>query len=183
MKAWARARSSVPRPQMARLAPSCARRRAVARPIPRDPPVMATTLPLSCRSMGLAHQPGHGAREAGGLADEEALGERQALHQSEPDIANQADRVAVVREQPVQPVRRNSHRHRVEPAPALIMRKNVLAADIEAEPGCIDDAIHERRRIAYAQVQPLARDRVDDMRGVPDEREPLRDEGAGYLER
>src|SRR5207245_2116814 len=50
---------------------------------------------------------------------------------------------------------------------------------INAEPRGIDDDLRKRRDIPQAHVEPLARDRMNDMRGIPDQRQPLADEGAG----
>ena len=72
---------------------------------------------------------------------------RHAVDQPESDIAHQAQHIGLVREQPVEPVGRNPHRHRVEAPPALIALQHIRAADIEPEPRRIDDRLGERRDI------------------------------------
>ena len=70
------------------------------------------------------------------------------------------------------------HRHGVEAAPALVAFEHVGLSEIHAEPRGIDDDFGQRGDILQAHVEPLPRDRVDDMGGVADQREALGDEGA-----
>ena len=72
----------------------------------------------------------------------------------------------------------NAHRHGVEAPPALIALEHIRAAGIEPEPRRIDDRFGQRRDIAQAHVEPLPGDRMNDMRGIADQREPLGDERA-----
>ena len=81
-------------------------------------------------------------------------------------------------EQEVERVGRKPHRHGVEPPPALIALEHVGLAEIDAEPRGIDDHFGKRRDILQAHIEPLAGDRVNHMRGVADQRQPLADEGA-----
>ena len=83
-----------------------------------------------------------------------------------------------VGEQEIQRVGGKSHRHGVEPPPALIALEHVGLPEIDAEPRGVDHDFGQCRDILQAHVEPLARDRVDHMRGVADQRQPLGDEGA-----
>ena len=120
----------------------------------------------------------HLAGEARGFADEQPFQPRQAVDDPEPDVAEQPQHVGAVGEQPVEPVGRDPHRHGVEAPPALVALEHVGAADVEAEARRIDHALGQRRDVAQAHVEPLPGDRVDHVRGVADQREPLGDEGA-----
>ena len=70
----------------------------------------------------------------------------------------------------------------VEAPPALVSRERRGRARIEAEPHLADDRLGERRHVAQAEVQALPGERMDDMRRVADEREPLADEAPRDLE-
>src|SRR5208337_2586456 len=70
----------------------------------------------------------------------------------------------------------------VEAAGAFVSAQRLGRARVEAEPHLADNAFRERRDVAQAQIQALACDRMDDMRGVADERKPLADEAARDLE-
>src|SRR4051812_3316225 len=166
------------------MAPSAARALAMARPMPREAPVTAMTRPERSRSIAAStHQARNGAGQPGGLTDEEALGERHALDEAEADVPDEADRVRIVREEPVEPVGRHAHRHRVEAPPALVPLQDVWRADIEPERGRVGDAFGQRGNVANAEIEALPRDRVDDMRGVADEGQSVGDEGPGDLHR
>ena len=102
----------------------------------------------------------------------------QAVDQAEADIAHQAQRVRPVGEQPVETVGRNSHRHGVEPPPALIAVEHGERAGIEAEPHGIDDHFGQRRHVLEPHIEPLPRDRMDHVRGVADQRDAFGDESA-----
>ena len=66
-----------------------------------------------------------------------------------------------------------------EPAPALIALQHVRRAEIEAEPRRIDDHFGQRRDVLQSHIEPLAGDRMDDVRGVADQRDALGDERTG----
>ena len=83
-----------------------------------------------------------------------------------------------VREQEIQRIGGEPHRHGVEPPPALVALEHVGLSDIHAEPRGIDDHFGQRRDILQAHIEPLPRDRVNHMRGVADQRQPFADEGA-----
>jgi hypothetical protein len=95
-----------------------------------------------------------------------------------PRSADEADRQGVVREQAVEAVGDDAHREGVEPAGALVRSKHLGAAGIEPEPHRVDDGFGERRRVLEPEIQPLAGDRVDDMRRVAEKREALGLEAA-----
>ena len=95
-----------------------------------------------------------------------------------PDIAHEPQHIRLVGEQPVEAVGRNAHRHGVEAPPALIALEHRRAAGIEAEPHRVDHRFRQRRDIAQSHIQSLPRDRMDDMRGVADQRDALGDEAS-----
>ena len=78
----------------------------------------------------------------------------------------------------VQRIGGEPHRHGVEPPPALVAIEHVGLAEIHAEPRRIDHHFGQCRDILQAHIEPLPRDRMDHMRGVADQRQPLADEGA-----
>ena len=84
----------------------------------------------------------------------------------------------LVGEQPVQAVGRDAHGHGVEAPPALIALEHVRRADIEPEPRGVGDRFGQRRDVAQAHVEALPGDRMNDVRGVADQRQPLGDEAA-----
>ena len=65
------------------------------------------------------------------------------------------------------------HRHGVEAPPALVAIEHVGLPEIHAEPRRIDDDFGQRRDILQAHVEALPRDRMNHMRGVADQRQPL----------
>ena len=79
---------------------------------------------------------------------------------------------------PVEPVGRNAHRHGVETPPALIAVEHGVSARIEAEPHGVDDHFGKRGHILEPHIEPLPRDRMDDMGGVADQRDAIGDERA-----
>ena len=83
-----------------------------------------------------------------------------------------------VGEQAIEPVSRKPHRHGVEAPPALIALEHVGRARIETEPRRIDDHFGQRSDILQPHIEPLPGDRMNDMRGVADQRQALGDERA-----
>ena len=79
----------------------------------------------------------------------------------------------VVRHQPVDPVGCGGERDAVEPPPALVALEHVAAAEIEAEPRRVEHRLGQSRDILQAEIESLARDRMDRMRRIADEREAL----------
>ena len=95
-----------------------------------------------------------------------------------PMSRTSAQRADVVGEQPVQDVGRHAHLHRVEAPPALVALQHVERADILAEPVGLDDRFGQRRGILEAEIEALAGNRVDAVRGVARQREARPDEIA-----
>ena len=88
-----------------------------------------------------------------------------------PTSRDQPQHIGAVGEQPVEPVGGDAHRHGVEAPPALVALEHIGRADIEAEPRRVDDRLGQRRDIAQAHVEALPGDRMNDVRGVADQRE------------
>ena len=95
-----------------------------------------------------------------------------------PTSRTSTQHVRLVREQPVQAVGRDPHRHRVETPPALVALQHRSAAGIESEPHRIGDCLGQRRHIAQPHVQSLPGNGVNDMRRVADQRDAFGDEAA-----
>ena len=75
---------------------------------------------------------------------------------------------------PGQAVGRQRHHQSVERAPALVAVEQLRVAKVEAEPRAFDQHLRQRGGVAEAEVEPLAGDRMDGVRGVADQRQPLR---------
>src|SRR5579872_4128052 len=123
-------------------------------------------------------QPRHLARQACSLANEHLLQRRRAVDEAKPDVTHGAQQRRPVREQEVERVGGNAHRHGVEPPPALVALEHILLPEIDPEPRRVDHNFGQGRDVLQSHVESLARDRMDDMRGIADQRQPLRDEGA-----
>ena len=67
----------------------------------------------------------------------------------------------------------NATDERVERAPALVAVEQLPVAEVEAEPGAFDQHLGQRGDVAEAEVEALARDRVDGMRRVADQRQAV----------
>ena len=104
----------------------------------------------------------------------------QTVDETEADVAHEPKQVRLVGEQPVEPVGRNSHGHGVEPPPALIALEHGKRAGIKPEPDRIDDHLGERGDILEPHIEPLPRDRMDDVGGIAHEREAIGDERARH---
>ena len=74
----------------------------------------------------------------------------------------------------VTPIRNVSKRRQ-----RLVALEHRERADIETEPIGVDDGLGERRDILEAEIEALAGNRMDAMRGIAGEREARRDEVAG----
>ena len=70
----------------------------------------------------------------------------------------------------------------VEAAPALVAREQLRVAEIEPEPLALDQHLDQRRDVAEADIDALPRDRMDAVRGVADQREPVRRDLRGMVE-
>ncbi len=121
---------------------------------------------------------GHVAGETGRLADEHALERGQALDHAEAEVAHQTQDVGAVGEQPIQSVGGDAHGHGVEAAPALIALEHIGRADVEPEPGGVGDCLRQGGDVAQAHVESLPGDRMNDVRGVADQRQTIGDERA-----
>ena len=75
--------------------------------------------------------------------------------------------------EPGQAVGRERDHEGVEAAPALVAVEQLRVAEIEAEPRALDQHLGERGGVAEAEIEALAGDRMDAVRGVADQREPL----------
>ena len=71
---------------------------------------------------------------------------------------------------------------RVEAAPALVAREQLGIAEVEAEPRALDQHLGQRGGVAEAEIEALAGDRMDAVRGVADQREPLGGDPRGMVE-
>ena len=56
----------------------------------------------------------------------------------------------------------------------MVAIQQLPIAKVEADARAFDQDLRKRGGIAEAEVQALARDRMDGMRGIADQREPLR---------
>ena len=101
---------------------------------------------------------------------------------AKPEIAQRAQRRVVVGEEAIQPIHHRCGEGAVEPPPALVALKLSRRADIEPEPRRLDDGLGERRHIAHADIKALPRERMHDMRGIADQRQPIRHEASRELQ-
>src|SRR5260370_17320205 len=77
-------------------------------------------------------------------------------------------------------VGRNSHGPGVDPRPGLIALEHGERAGIKSEPDRIDDPLGERGDVLETHIEPLPRDRMDDVGGIAHEREAIGDERARH---
>ncbi len=68
------------------------------------------------------------------------------------------------------------------PAPALIAREQLRIAQVQPQAAALDEHFDERRHVAEAHVDALARDRMDAVRRVADQREPIAGDPRGMVE-
>src|SRR5690606_40632523 len=68
-------------------------------------------------------------------------------------------------------IRGHAHLERVEAAPALVALQDVQRADVRAQPVGLDDDFGQRRGIPETEIETLAGDRMDSVRGIPGERQ------------
>src|SRR6202043_1057242 len=101
----------------------------------------------------------------------------------EAEVAGEAYRRDRVRKEPVEPVGHRRQQDRVGAAPSLVALQYPIVADVEAAAALVDDQLSKRGDVADRDVEPLAGDRMDDMRGFADEREAPRDIALGLEER
>ena len=105
------------------------------------------------------------------------------IDNAQPEIAGEAQRREIVGEQAVQRIHAEARSNDVEAARALVGLKRRRVARIEADPHALDDRLGQRRDVAQAEVEPLPRQRMDDVGGVGDQRQPLGDEAPREAER
>src|SRR5262249_22045896 len=112
-------------------------------------------------------------------ANEQALEPGKAINQTEADIADKPQNIRSVGEQAIETISGNAHRHRVEAPPPLIAFEHIDGSRIEPKARRVDDDLGERGDILESHIEALAGDRMDQMRGVTNERNALGDERAG----
>ena len=93
------------------------------------------------------------------------------MHGGDADVARQTQQRIVVAEQPVERVGGRQHQQIVRPPPPLVAPQQVRRAQVLAAARRLDQQIGERHRIAEAQVEPLAGDRMDGVRRVAHQHE------------
>src|SRR3984957_12588224 len=123
-------------------------------------------------------EPGNLARKAGGLSNEQAFQRRCAIDQAQADITHGAQQRRFIGEQEVERVGRKAHRHGVEPPPALIALEHIRLAGIDTKPGGVNNDLRKRGHILQAHIEPLARDRMNDVGGIADQRQTVTDKGT-----
>ena len=65
-------------------------------------------------------------------------------------------------------------------SPALVAGQQLLIAEVEAEPGALDQHLRQGRRIAIADIDPLPGDRMHAVGGVADQRQPMIGDRAAW---
>src|SRR5215471_8859631 len=113
------------------------------------------------------------------VAHQEPLERRQTVNRREAEIAGEAQRRKLVREQTVEPVGHGGEGESVEVAPPLVVAEQVGIADVETEPAPVDHQLSERRDVADAKIEALTGDRMDDVRGFADQCLPFGDVALG----
>ena len=74
---------------------------------------------------------------------------------------------------PGQAVGRCRDAEHIERAPTFVAVEQLAVAEIEPEPRALDQHLRQRRRVAKAEVHALPGDRVDGVRGIAGQRQPL----------
>src|SRR5581483_3200880 len=123
-------------------------------------------------------QPRHLAGQSRSLADEQVFQRRGAVDETKTDIAHRAEQRRFVGEQEIERIGGNAHCHGVETPPTLVALEHTGFSNIHAEPRRIDHHLGQRCDILQPNVETLAGYRMNDMRGVADQREPIGDEGS-----
>ena len=105
------------------------------------------------------------------------------IHYSETDVAEERrKRRGAVGEQPIEPVGRKPHRHGCRSAASADSAfENIGSARIEAEAGGVDDHFGERGDILQAHIEPLAGNRMNNVRGVADQCQALGDKRPRHV--
>ena len=93
------------------------------------------------------------------------------MHRGDADIARQAQQRIVVAEQPVERVGRRQHQQIVRPPSPLVAPQQVGRAEILAALRRLDQQFGQRHRIAEAEIEALAGDRMDGVRRIAHQRQ------------
>src|SRR5262249_45399096 len=108
------------------------------------------------------------------LIHEAALDWRGTLDEAHSESSERGGGLAADCVDPRQAIRGEGDRQRIERAPALVAIEQLSVAEIESEPGALDQHLGKGCNIPETEVEPLAGDRVNRMRRIADERQPLR---------
>src|SRR5215472_15591558 len=84
----------------------------------------------------------------------------------------------MIGEQPVERVSSDSHGHGIEAAPTLITLEHIGPTAIESEARSVGNCFGQCRNIAQPHIESLPGNRMDDVRGVTDKRQPFANEPA-----
>ncbi len=88
------------------------------------------------------------------MPHEEPPHRTDAVDQPQAQVARETQRGEVVREQPVQSVRRRRQREKVEAPPAFVALQDIERADIEAEPGGVENDVGQRGGVFQPEINP-----------------------------
>ncbi|CAM2149187.1 hypothetical protein PT2222_210028 [Paraburkholderia tropica] len=125
---------------------------------------------------------GPGAPSAKRRRHEPALDKRLRAHEGHARVAHGARERAGHREQPLQTVGGHDELLNVFAAAAFVAAQQNGVAEI-AEGFLLRDDVDERRHVAQTEIDALPRERVDQMRGVADQRDARRDQLVDGLQR
>ena len=106
---------------------------------------------------------------------EEALELGAAIDPAEAALRELRQRSGAVREQPIEGVDGDAHELGLALAPALVAPQHPQRPRILALVAGRADELRERRRIEQSEIDALSCERMDHMRGIPDERAALGD--------
>jgi hypothetical protein len=109
------------------------------------------------------------------------LQRRGSLHPRHAEPAHGAGGLAGNAEQPGEAVGRERDGEAVEPAPALVAGEELRVAWLEPQSHAIGEHFDQRANVAQAEVEPLARDRVNAVRRVADERQAVLGDPRGVV--
>src|ERR1700683_3847809 len=108
-----------------------------------------------------------------GARHKEAFDLSAIVNPGEPALRKLCDRARAMRQQPVEGIHGNAHECGLAPPPALVATQYAQRSRILARLAC---ALHELRKrcgIEDAKIHALPGERMDDMRGITDERTAL----------
>ena len=104
------------------------------------------------------------------------------LHRAHAEAAERRGGLARHAVEPGQTVGGQRDHERVEAAPALVAGEQLRVAEVEAEPGALDQHFGQGGGVAEAEVEPLAGDRMDAVRGIADQGEARVGDPRGMVE-